>query len=276
MFDRVFDEIAKKVPVKQEKNDYYKNGLLQCGNCKTAKQVRVEFNGIQKTPLCLCDCAKARHDAEVEAWEREQRIHRIKELRQLGFPDGEMTGWTFDKDDNSSPEISTVARRYVDSFSEMRKRGKGLLFYGTVGSGKTFLAACIANALIDKGYPCMVTNFARLTNTIGGTFDKKQQYLDSLDKFDLLVIDDLAAERDTEFMGEMVFNIIDARYRSGKPLIVTTNLSAREMKEAGDVRRQRVFSRVQEMCVPVKVVGVDRRKGRSDLLEAARILGLGD
>lgn len=158
----------------------------------------------------------------------------------------------------------------------MRKAGKGLLFYGGVGTGKTFAAACIANALIDQGKPCLVTNFARLVGTIGGMYDGRQEYIDGLDRFELLVIDDLASERDTEYMGEIVHNVIDARYRSGKPLIVTTNLTLAELGNPTDVRRQRVYSRVLEMCFPVEVSGGDRRRERfsDNTEEMAKLLGL--
>ena len=194
----------------------------------------------------------------------------------MGFSDAEMQGWTFANDDNSNKRVSEIARRYAENFWEMKGRSKGLLFYGTVGTGKTFAAACIANALIDKGVPALVTNFARLTNTIGGMYEGKQQYIDGLSRFDLLVIDDLASERDTEYMNEIVFQIIDSRYRSGLPLIVTTNLTAEEIKHPAEVKRQRIFSRLLEMCIPVEVKGADRRKEalKSDFNELKDLLGL--
>lgn len=158
----------------------------------------------------------------------------------------------------------------------MRERGKGLLFFGTVGTGKTFHAACIANALIDKGYPCLVTNFARLVNTLQGMYEGKQQYIDSLNKFDLLVLDDLAAERDTDYMNEIVQNIVDSRYRAGLPTIVTTNLTADELKNPADIRKARTYSRLLEMTFPVEVKGADRRKAKlaSDYNEFSDLLGL--
>ena len=104
----------------------------------------------------------------------------------------------------------------------------------------------------------------------------KQEYMDSLDKFDLIVIDDLASERDTEYMGEMVQSIIDARYRAGKPLIVTTNLTSAELKRPSDIRKERIYSRLFEMCIPVEVIGKDRRKEKlkRDYVEFGDVLGL--
>lgn len=261
---------------KAEPEDYVRDGLLYCGKCHTPKQTRVEFMGEIRTPYCLCKCAAEKWDAEKAAWDDRQRADRIAQLRRVGFPDSELARCTFDEDDGKSQRLSTVARRYVENFDEMCRRGKGLLFFGEVDGGKTFAAACIANALIDQGRPCLMTNFARLVNTLGGMFDGRQAYIDGLSRFDLLVIDDLASERNTEFMGEVIHNVIDARYRSRKPLIVTTNLTADELKNPQGVGRQRVYTRLFEMCVPVEVKGVGRRKRKltEDYTDLKDILGL--
>jgi len=105
-----------------------------------------------------------------------------------------------------------------------------------------------------------MTNFARLTNTIQGMYEGKQEYIDSLNDFDLLIIDDLGAERKSEFMQEMVFNIIDSRYRSGLPMIITTNLTADEIKKPQEVSFKRIYDRILERCIPVEVSGVSRRR----------------
>lgn len=278
-FDRIIDSIEQKAKehIKAENIDYVNNeGILICGKCHTPKQVRIEVFGHERTPMCLCKCEKEKRDKEEEQRKHEERVQKIKRMRSAGFPDSDMERWTFDKDDGANEKISTVARNYVDNFGEMLKDGKGLLLFGTVGTGKTFISACIANALIDKGFPCLVTNFARLTNTIAGMYEGKQDYIDGLNKFELLVIDDLASERDTEYMGEIVQNIIDSRYRSGKPLIVTTNLTADELKHPADIRKQRISSRLFEMCIPIEVKGADRRKNklREDVKKYDKLLGL--
>ena len=135
-----------------------------------------------------------------------------------------------------------------------------MLLFGGVGVGKTYVSACIANALIEKGIPCLVTNFSRLINTLEGLRERKQEYLDELNDYDLLVIDDLASERNTEYMQEFVMQIIDSRSRSGKPIIVTTNLTSQELKSPADMQKQRIYSRLLGMCIPIEVKGADRRK----------------
>lgn len=260
-----------------EEGDYFENNLLYCGKCHTPKQCRFEaaWGGIME-PYFLCECGRKRKEEGEKARQAQELQAEVKRLRKLGFPDAEMANWTFDNDDGSDAKISSIAHKYVDNFAEMKQRGKGLLLYGNVGSGKTYIAASIANELISRGRPCLVTNFARITNTLQGMFDGKQRYLDDLNRLDLLVIDDLSAERDTQFMNEMIFNVVDARYRSGKPLIVTSNLTSAELMRPSSIDKQRIYSRVLEMCFPVEVKGVDRRKKklRDDSEDMARLLGL--
>lgn len=262
-----------------EEGDYLnEDGLLMCGKCHTPKQCRftATWDGKEKKPYTPCDCERERRDAEERTRQAQNLRIEVNRLRKLGFPDTEMANWTFANDDGSDPRTTSIARKYVDNFPEMKKRGKGLLLYGTVGTGKTYTAACIANELISQGRPCLVTNFARITNTLQGMFEGKQRYLDDFNRLDLLVIDDLAAERDTSYMNEMIFNIIDSRYRSGKPLIVTSNLTKADLMASGSIDRQRIYSRLLEMCVPVEVKGTDRRakKLRTDSADMKRLLGL--
>ncbi|MCR5035387.1 MAG: ATP-binding protein [Clostridia bacterium] len=257
----MIDAIPQELSDYSEAGDYMKDGRLYCGKCNTPKTDRMTWGPLEgRIVRHNCKCESEAYKAEQEASERQEYFNKIMRLRNSGFPDAEMSKITFQHDDKSNPKLSEIAHRYVDNFAEMKRQNKGLLLYGSVGTGKTFIAACIANALIEKGYPCLVTNFARIINGVAGTaLTEKQEYFDNLNKYDLLVIDDLAAERNTEYVNEIVFNVIDARCRAGKPVIVTTNLTEYEMKHAADIRKQRIYSRLQEMCVPVYVAGRDKR-----------------
>jgi DNA replication protein DnaC len=164
----------------------------------------------------------------------------------------------------------------VKNFTEFRKSGKGLLLHGTVGTGKTYFAACVANSLLDDGYSVLMTNFARLTNQIQGMFEGKQEFIDSLNRYSLLILDDLGAERKSEYMQEMVFNIIDSRYRAGLPMIITTNLTIDEIKKPQEVSYSRIYDRIIERCFPVEVSGNSRRRQnvRDSYFETKKMLGL--
>lgn len=280
MGDMYKDGFLKMTPEQYDcanEGDYVLDGLLYCGKCHTPRQCRIEIMGRIRTPMCLCKCETEKRKREEEERKRQDFLDSIKRMRMVGFPDSEMKEWTFANDDQGNPKMMDIGKKFVENFPEMKQRHKGLLIYGSVGTGKTYMAASIANALIDHGYPCLVTNFARLVNTIQGMMKDKQAYMDSLDQFDLLVIDDLGAERSTEYMDETIQNIIDARYRSGKPLIVTTNLTINEISNAADLKRQRTYSRLLEMCVPIQFDGKDRRreKAKSDFHDMIDLLGIG-
>lgn len=263
-----------------EEGDYLgDDGLYYCHKCNTPKQVRVQnpfVDGKFDIRRCLCRCRiEEREKAEAERKQRELE-RRVAEYRRIGFPESDMEDWTFANDDRTNEKISNIMQNYVANFDKMREDGKGLLLFGTVGTGKTFAAACVANALIDKGIPVLMTNFARIRNTVQGLFDGRQAYFDSLNRFPLLILDDLNAESKTEYMQEIVYNVIDGRYRAGLPLIVTTNLSADELKHPADVSNQRTFSRLLEMCIPVEVKGGDRRreKLKEEFADYKKLLGL--
>jgi DNA replication protein DnaC len=105
-----------------------------------------------------------------------------------------------------------------------------------------------------------MTNFARIRGTLQGLFDGRQEYLDSFNRFPLLILDDLAAESKSEYMQEIVYEVINNRSLAGLPLIVTTNLTADQLKNPAEVTYQRAFSRLYEMCIPLEVKGDDRRR----------------
>ena len=262
--------------IKAEEGDYIgEDGLLYCHKCHTRKQTEINILGRIRRPMCLCQCEAAKLEAEEAERQRRKFEERVRELRRMGFPEADMQNWTFANDDMANEQITRAAQRYVASFGELRKTGKGLLLYGNTGTGKTYAACEIANALIDKGYPVLVTNFARILNTLQGTFEK-QEYIDGFNNFQLLVIDDLGIERDTAYAKEQVFNIIDSRYRSGLPMIITTNLTMEKIKNPEDIENRRIYDRILERCFPIEVGGSSRRRKavREDYEVMKNLLGL--
>ena len=268
-------EARANAAIKTEEGDYIKDGLLYCGKCHTPKQCKVTAFDKTFYPKCMCQCEQEREAKAKEDAEKRDLLERIKRYRKMGFPESQMQYWTFENDDQSRPKLTEMAKRYVNNFDKFYREGKGLLLHGDVGTGKTYIACMIANALIDQGYPVLVTNFARILNTLQGTFER-QEYLDSLNQFKLLVIDDLGVERDTGFAKEQVFNIIDSRYRAGKPMIITTNLSMQKLATESDLSDKRVYDRIIERCFPVEVSGESRRVKKliSSREEMKNLLGI--
>ena len=141
----------------------------------------------------------------------------------------------------------------------MEKENIGLLFTGPVGTGKTYLASAIANALIEKEISVKMTNFAVILNDMMNLEINKNKYVEKLNKYRLLIIDDFGMERDTPFATEHIFNIIDSRYRANKPIILTTNLSAKQLTSPANLKEQRIYSRLLEMATPILFTGENRR-----------------
>ena len=237
-------------------------GFKVCNECGERREMMWEVPALGKSSRVSrqCKCLREEHEKQRAEEERKERIREIEFMRRSGFPDSELCKYTFENDNGTQPKVMEAAKKYAEDFKDFRKDGTGLLLYGGVGTGKTYIAAAIANALVDKGISAMVTNFARIANKMQESFEGRQAYLDSLNRFELLVIDDLAAERKTEFMQEIVFNVIDARYRSGKPMIITTNLPIEELSKPQDDSEKRTFDRILERCFPIEVKGESNRR----------------
>ena len=194
--------------------------------------------------------------------------------RSVGLPDPCLRKHTFENDRGENPEQTAKARRFVEHWQEFRERSLGLLFWGGVGSGKTFLAGCIANALLDKGVTVLMTNFIRLLNRLMDLHaGDRNAVVDDFNRYELLILDDFGTERGSEFAQEQMFHIVDSRYRSQLPMIVTTNLTLDELKEPQDLGRARICDRLLERCVPIQVAsGSLRQQNKTENLSYARSL----
>lgn len=242
-------ETAEKQGIDMSNCYFDENGIPTCRTC--GKRKRFRFHG--KLIPCQCDCDQKAEEEEKARIKKEQRI---KQLLETGVTDKKYLENTFDKDDGSNPQLSTKCKKYVEKWREMKKNGIGILFYGDVGTGKSFFACCIGNALIEKGIPVLITNLSKLVENRVLSNKKGEDAVD-LNNFALLIIDDLGIENATQ----TAYNIVDDWYRTGRPLIITTNLAPSQLKEAKDIQKRRIYDRVIEMCgsCPIKVNGEQRR-----------------
>lgn len=258
-FDKMLDEISSRVLTSDL--DYIQDGFLFCGNCKTKKETIVKFLGIEKKVSSLCKCKQEEYIRQEQKAKEIQHNIYISRLKKEGVKDKAYLNWTFATDDRSNIKLSDLCHRYVDKWEEIKKENIGLILSGGVGTGKTFYACCIANALLDKGKRVLITNFAKILSNSQNLYDdEKTNFYESLESYGLIVIDDLGIERSSEFALEQMFNVIDTRYRSNLPIIITTNLSPQELKNPSNVKLQRIYDRILEMCKIIIVEGKSRRK----------------
>ncbi len=273
----IIGTIAERVPTTFDPTDYVgDDGLIYCGHCNVAKETTLDFGFMKRKVPCICNCGKQRRDANDRKRNAEQEHMRVKGLQELGLPGRELYNWTFENDDGRDPDLINAMRKFVEQFDWFYKNKKGLLLWGGTGSGKSFAAIAAANALMRLERPCLVTSFTRIAHKLSDQRYGKQDYLDNLNTFDLLVMDDLGAERNSEYMQEIVFDVINTRYNSGKPLIITTNLTIEEIKKPAEMSNARIYDRILERCVPIPVNGASRRriKAAEDYCEVQRKLGL--
>ena len=188
----------------------------------------------------------------------EEQLLYVRRLKAAGIQERHLQDWTF-ASATDTPSVQ-MAKRYTENWKKVKAENLGLLLWGDVGTGKSFLAACIANELLEKGVPVLMTNFSKILNQMGAMYsDERYRYIASFNRFSLLIIDDLGIERNTEYALEQVYAVIDERYKTGLPLIITTNLTISQLRNPEDVAHARIYSRVLEMCTPVHVPGYDRR-----------------
>lgn len=251
------------------------DGLIHCRKCGGPRQTVIldPFKGGTFKPRCVCPCQQEAERRRREAEERRQRMDRIKRRKAQGLQDRYLYDYTFANDNGNNPAMAK-AHAYVVHWQEVFKRNIGLLLFGDVGTGKSFLAGCIANALLDQGIPVLMTNFPTILSRLCGTFgEDRTEFLASLGDYDLLIIDDLGVERNTEYALEQMFSIVDSRYRSGKPLIVTTNLKLDELKNPPDLAHARIYDRILEHCAPILFAGKNfREDNAANTKEAARAI----
>lgn len=232
-------------------------GLLRCRICGGPRQVIIQppFEGAQpRTVRCMCKCP-----TEEDRRKEQERLDQIERRRRACFKGTDMAGWSFANDDRKRPDLSDAALRYAEQFATHLRNGQGLLYYGPVGTGKTYLAACIANAVVDREYSARMTNFNDISNALWDA-EYKDEYMTELRGYDLLILDDLGAERKNAYMQEIVYNVIDARNRAGRPVIITTNLTRDELAKTEEMGYSRIYDRLLQRCLPIEVAGQSRRR----------------
>lgn len=245
------------------------SGLRHCKKCGERIEREFDFplaDGSGRTKImkvhCVCRCDREEAEKEEKRRKFEEEMRNIKRLRQLSLMDAKLKQADFStyKIDEENEKMFRIAKNYVNHFEKMYAENQGVLFYGNVGTGKSYTAAVIANELINHQHSVIMTSFIKLLQDMGNFDTNDGQYISHLNSAELLIIDDLGAERSTDFALEKVYNIIDSRYRSGKPIILTTNLDLMQMKECDDIRYNRIYDRIFEMCYPVKMNGLSWRK----------------
>ena len=273
-----FESILPQMENWKEPGDYYSpENILMCGKCNTPKMALVTIPGLfeNRPSPRPCKCAQERMQREDAERERQVALERIERLRKQGLTAAQYIDSTFAMDDRADERASRICTRYVDKWEEIKAKNIGLLLHGDVGGGKTFLASCIANALLDKGEPVIMTTIPALSMAMNANFGNERAFvLDNVRNIPLLILDDVGMSRNTATALENAYDVINTRYKAKKPLVITTNLTMLAIKDEKETNLRRIYDRIIEMCCPVKVTGLERRKNiaRNKLQEMSRLL----
>lgn len=265
------DALKQVMKTSKSPGDYIENGVLMCGKCRTPKQMLMSLPVLTgtDTPRPFPVACKCQQEADERA-ENERRAAEFKNglearWRACGAHDRELLKWRFSDDSGGQEKAMDVCRKYCKRWAEVFEENIGVLLFGPVGTGKSFAASCICNELLEQRITVAATSFARVLNTLQNNFSGRQETLDRLGRFQLLFIDDLGAERGSEFSLEQVFAVIDSRYRARKPVVITTNLTLNQLENPENMAYARIFDRILEMC-PIRLcmTGDSRRKGNAE------------
>ena len=262
--DPIIENLIDSLAARVEKNVavggdcYYDDkGLLCCPVCGENKQCVITLgNRTRIVPSC-CRCDRERLEREKQELEQAMELANIRTRKENCF--GHPAQWrhTFENDDGRHGKMDII-REYCRRWNDPEFDRPGLILTGDVGTGKSYAAECIANYLCEHKTRAVMLNLSEALNNISSAKDR-QQNIRELTEYPMLIIDDFGIERYSDYALENIFNLIDNRCRSEKPLIVTTNLSYDQfMACAGGIER-RICDRIIGMCVPVSFSGSSGR-----------------
>jgi DNA replication protein DnaC len=219
-------------------------------------------------PLGRCDGSGFVVDEQTrmatECGCRPQRIeqHRARSLSAV-IP-RKYKGVSFDRPPVTEmpPPVTRSVHRFVRDLDENLDSGRGLWFFGSVGTGKTTLAMLVSKSALDAGRSVAIYSLPRLLAEIRTTFDEANDrsytsLLDRLAAVDLLHIDDVGAEKTSPWVLEQLYAIVNARYEHERSIVITTNL---ERDPLAEQITERTVSRLEEMCEVLPLWGRDARR----------------
>ena len=195
---------------------------------------------------------------------RPRRLARRKARKLAGVIPRRYQGVSFDRPPVTeiAPPVTAAVRRFANHIAEQLDAGRGLWFFGSVGTGKTTLAMLVSRHALEAGRSVAIYSLPRLLAEIRTTFDddRGNSYtglLDRLTAVDLLHIDDVGAEKTSPWVLEQLYAIVNARYEEERSVVITTNL---ERDALATQINERTVSRLEEMCTLVPLYGEDARK----------------
>jgi DNA replication protein DnaC len=220
----------------------------------------------EECPFDLCDGSGFRYDLDTNtAYDcqcRPQRVARAKARSLSAVIPRRYRDVSFERPPvtDIEPAIVAATRRYAATIEDQLDHGRGLWFMGPPGTGKTTLAMLVSQAALKAGRSVAIYSLPRLLNEIRDTHRAERSHVDLLDRLtqvDLLHIDDVGAERTTDWVLEELYSIVNGRYEDERSMVITTNILDRAALQ--EQLTERTVSRLTEMCDELPLLGHDHR-----------------
>lgn len=186
----------------------------------------------------------------------------LRKQSNLGKRFSTRTFGNFDPSQNG--RAYEICKRYVEKKIYDTEKC-GLILCGNYGTGKTHLAASIANYAVENGIPTLFDTYGGHLEKLKAEFNQSEapKYLDLMRNVDMLILDDVGKEKQTEWSQSIMFDIINHRYENMKPIIITSNFSNIELERYFG---EACYSRLVETCYVVVTQGDDYRQVGSPLM----------
>lgn len=227
----------------------------KCPHCgEIVPPLEIDVLGKTRWVQPVCKCEADLQKAELEIYKNAQREREVRELFSISDLGDRFENASFDNYQTrpGAENAEKISRYYAENFDEFGL--ESILLWGVPGNGKSHLAAAVHNQLRKKGKVVVFVSMPELLKRIKATFgngnnESEQQILKALNICDLLIIDDIGAEKTSEWVQEIIFLIIDNRYRRNKPVMATSNL---EPKELAERIGKRSYDRILEISQPIE------------------------
>lgn len=222
----------------------------------------------QACPLGVCDGSGWILGPEDVARPCECREQRLKRGRNRGVASvipARFRGVSFDRPPVTEiePMVVRVVRSWVEDLDTNLEQGRGLWLMGDTGTGKTTLAMLVSKAALQANHSVAIYSLPKLLARIRRTYDSEPggdsylAFFERLTSVDLLHIDDLGAEKRSDWVLEQLYALVNERYEAQRSMLVTTNLDQQELEEQIGPR---TVSRLVEICGdPLPLFGPDQR-----------------